>query len=85
MYKGDGFKAKDYHTLLRHPNTIEVIMRHYSVKDKCLIRLCRESERAHRSVNSLGAWSLAHLMAGATLPLKQYFVNFLKYVGITPF
>ena len=31
------------------------------------------------------AWSQEHLRAGALLPLKPYFVNYLDYVQIAPF
>ena len=48
-------------------------------------RLARIEERAHTSVEGFGAWSAGHISAGATLPLHDYFVRFLTYVGIAPF
>ena len=48
-------------------------------------RMARLEERAHTSVDGFGAWSAGHISAGATLPLHEYFVRFLTYVGIAPF
>ena len=48
-------------------------------------RMARIEERAHTFVEGFGVWSVGHISAKATLPLHDYFVRFLTYVGIAPF
>ena len=45
---------------------------------------CCDPPKGHKKLR-YSAWSEEHLRAGALLPLRDYFKNYLNYVNITPF
>ena len=48
-------------------------------------RLSVLGESASQSHEGFGAWSWAHIVCGAHLPLRSYFANFCVKAGIAPF
>ena len=48
-------------------------------------RLSVLGESASQSHEGFGAWSWAHVVCGAHLPLRSYFANFCVKAGIAPF
>ena len=88
MPKGNKWEMDVTPNLFRNYRMILLLEQRLSIKSTPGLfhnRMARIEERAHTSVEGFGAWSAGHISAGATLPLHDYFMRFLMYVGIAQF
>lgn len=86
------FDALQYKSIITHINQISSIHGKHGleVSPDILVRATFPHERScHAPKGSdklrYAAWSQEHLRAGAFLPFRRYFANYLNYVKIVPF
>ena len=86
--RATGWEAAELRSTLTCPHQLENIINVAGIKPSTsgtFHRPPRDSETPNHNYDGFGAWSQTHLMAGAMLPLQDYFVNFLVFVGLAPY
>ena len=86
------FEALQYTSTITHTNQISTVLGKHDLKISAdlVFRVSRPDKKschAPKGSNKLQlvSWSQEHLRAGALLPLRSYFRNFVYYVKIAPF
>ncbi|KAM6593428.1 hypothetical protein CsatA_001131 [Cannabis sativa] len=86
--RATGWEAAELRSTLTCPHQLENIINVAGIKPSTsgtFHRPPRDSETPNHNYDGFGDWSQTHLMTGAMLPLQDYFVNFLVFVGLAPY
>uniref|UniRef100_A0A803P2T7 Uncharacterized protein n=1 Tax=Cannabis sativa TaxID=3483 RepID=A0A803P2T7_CANSA len=86
--RSNGSEADKLHSTLTCAHQLEKIFIVAAIKpsaSKVFHRLPRDEETPKHNYGGFGAWSQTHLMSGAMLPLQDYFIDFLVFVGLAPY